>query len=95
MNNEELQIKVRNIFSLAENYLGERGILIFYNVEDEHEKRTIKNIATVLEQLIEADCVVFAEGYENFRSGRIEYFCASEYGKKILLEHGNKIQEVY
>lgn len=95
MNREEVQIKLRNIFYLAEKYLGEKGMLFFCDVEDEHKERPIKNVFTALEQLIEADRIVFAEGYENFRSYRLEYFCASEYGKKILLLHGNEIQEVY
>ena len=95
MSKEEVQTKLNNIFSLVEEYLGEQCKLFFCDVEDEHKERPIKSIFSALEQLIEADYVVFTEGYENFRSCRLKYFCASEYGKKILLEHGNKIQEVY
>ena len=95
MNREEIQIKSRNILLLVEKHLGEQVKLISCAVEDEHEERPIKSMWTALEQIIEADCVVFAEGYENFRSCRFEYFCASEYDKQILLEHGNEIQEVF
>ena len=83
MNREEVQIKLRNILLLVEKYLGEQTKLISYSVEDEYEERMIKSMWTAFEQIIEADCVVFAEGYENFRSGRFKYFCASEYGKQI------------
>ena len=48
-----------------------------------------------LGNMCKSDYVVFAEGYENVKRCRIEYKVASEDDKKILVEHGNEIQEVF
>lgn len=50
-------------------------------------------LATRLKSIGEADYAIFPDGWELVRECRAEYTIAGEYGKKILIEHGNKLQE--
>lgn len=52
-------------------------------------------LAARLKAMAKAECVIFPDGYEYEREGRLEYMAAKEYGKKILIEHGTKIQEEF
>ena len=53
----------------------------------------IEILAVRLDSMAEAEYVIVPESWELLRESRIEYETAKEYGKKILLEHGNKLQE--
>lgn len=46
-----------------------------------------------LKSMGEAEYVIFPEEWELERECRIEYTIAGEFDKKILLEHGDKLQE--
>ena len=50
-------------------------------------------LAARLKSIGEADYVIFPDGWELNKECRIEYTIAGEYGKKLLIEHGNKLQE--
>ena len=50
-------------------------------------------LAARLKSIGEADYLIFPSGWELNKECRIEYSIAGEYGKKTLLEYGNKLQE--
>lgn len=60
---------------------------------DDDEEYEFKDLAARLESMGEAEYVIFPEGWELERESRVEYEIAKEYGKKILIEHGDKLQE--
>ncbi|MBQ6971574.1 MAG: hypothetical protein IJP86_04380 [Synergistaceae bacterium] len=46
-----------------------------------------------IKSLGEAEYVIFPDEWEMSRESRIEYETAIEYGKRIMTEHGDKLQE--
>lgn len=52
-----------------------------------------ETLAARFKSIGEAEYVIFPDGWELLRECRIEYETAKEYSKKILIEHGNKLQE--
>ena len=48
-----------------------------------------------IKRMAGAEYVIFADGWENARGCKIEMSCALSYNKKILIEHGDVIQEVF
>lgn len=59
----------------------------------EKDSNELEKLSARLKSIGEAEYVIFPEEWELERECRIEYETAKEYGKKILLEHGNKLQE--
>lgn len=59
----------------------------------EAESNDFEILAARFKSMGEADYVIFPDGWELKRECRIEYQTAIDYGKKILIEHGNKLQE--
>lgn len=57
------------------------------------ECNELEELAARLKSLGEAEYAIFPDEWELERECRIEYTIAGEYGKKILIEHGNKLQE--
>ena len=58
-----------------------------------HELSPLECLGESIKRMATADYVLFADGYENARGCEIEFTCAQKYDKKILVEHGNKIEE--
>lgn len=54
-----------------------------------------ETLAARFKSIGEAEYVIFPDGWELVRECRIEYETTKEYGKKILIEHGNKLQEEF
>lgn len=44
----------------------------------------LKHLAKSLELLADADVAYFCKGWSNYRAGRMEYLCASNYNIKIM-----------
>ena len=65
----------------------------------EPDTRKIDNelevFAARLKAMSESEYVIFPDGFEYERECRLEHMAAKEYGKKILIEHGDNIQEEY
>ena len=90
---EEILSAQAKILKKVSYFLDDDTILVETFLDEKLDP--LKCLGENLQRMNTADYVVFAEGYENARGCRIEYTCACEYGKKILLEHGNEIQEVF
>ena len=53
----------------------------------------IEELCARLKSMDGAEYVIFPDDWELERECRIDYTIAGEYGKKILIEHGEKLQE--
>lgn len=92
---EEILTAQTNLLERVSDYFNECVILVETFLDEEQELTPLECLGESLKRMSRADYVVFAEGYENARGCRIEYNCARDYGKKILVEHGNEFQEVF
>ena len=87
---EEYAIQKRISF-MASKYLD--AVVELEEVYPEEGIEEYEELVSRLESMGEAEYVIFPEGWELERASRIEYAAAREYGKKILIEHGEKLQE--
>lgn len=92
---EEILTAQGKIIDKAFNYFNESVILIESFLSENAKLNPLECLGESIKRMSRADYVIFGEGYENARGCRIEYDCAREYGKKILIEHGNDFQEVF
>ena len=91
MDKDEKYTKQKTLAEMASDYLSATVELREpYPEEDSNE---LEILAVRLKSMSEAEYVIFPEGWELERESRIEYETAKEYGKKILLEHGEFLQE--
>ncbi len=92
---EEILTTQGKIADKTFNYFNESVVLIESFLNENPEITPLECLGESIKRMSRADYVIFGEGYENARGCRIEYDCAREYGKKILVEHGNYFQEVF
>ena len=59
----------------------------------EEGSNELEILAARIKSISEAEYVIFPDDWELSRESRIEHEIAKEYGKKILTEHGDKLQE--
>ena len=65
----------------------EKGIeLIQSYFKNSYNENHMYNLGAAIQLLGDADIVVFAKDWKNYRGCRIEYQCAKEYNKKIIIE---------
>lgn len=82
-----------NLAEAASDYLN--AVVEVCEPDTEGESSELEVIAARLKAMADAEYVVFPEGYELERECRLEHMAAREYGKKILIEIGENIQEEY
>lgn len=90
LTDEEILATRDRLHKQAENYLGEKLILIDSFMEDypgEINKHIpVWYLAKSIELLSTADVVYFGKGWEDARGCKLEYQTANAYGMAILLE---------
>ena len=91
---EEINREQERLLMLACEYLKEAVSQIDTYLGG-HQYTPLECLGENIKRMSEADCVIFSDCWENARGCRIEYACARDYGKKILLEHGGQLQEVH
>ena len=89
----EIRREQEELLMLAGEYLKEPVSLVETNIED--EVSPLECLGESIKRMSEADCVIFSDCWEDARGCRIEYACARDYGKKILVEHGGGLQDVH
>ena len=90
---EEITRERERLLELAGEYLCEPVKLIENYLSE--EVSALESLGENIKKMAVADYVLFADGYENARSCKIELACAGKYDKKILIENAGKIEEVY
>lgn len=80
--NEEIVAERNKIKDELSKYF---DVQILDTLFDFSEKTPIYYLGKSIEVMADADIVVFAKDWENARGCRIEYRCAMEYGKKIMI----------
>lgn len=90
LTDEEILATRERLHKQAENYLGEKLILIDSFMEDypgEINKHVpVWYLGKSIQFLSQADVVYFGKGWEDARGCKIEYQVADAYGMAVLLE---------
>lgn len=87
---DEIRKEQQRLVELAGEYLNSPVQLI-----DTYQEGTpLECLGESIKRMAKADYVLFKDNWEDARGCKIEMACALKYDKKILLEHGNLIQEV-
>ena len=92
MEDDEKKHAQKELAEMASDYFSAMVELVEPCFDDDEEYE-FEDLAARLESMVEAEYVIFPEGWELERESRVEYEIAKEYGKKTLIEHGEKLQE--
>ena len=91
---DEIRKEQRRLLDAAGEYLKEPVRLIeTYQTEGKYD--ALESLGECIKRMTGADYVLFGRGWDDARGCKIEMACALQYNKKILLEDGNIIQEVF
>ena len=91
---DEIHRKNEQLLELVGEYLHE-AVELVDKCMDTAKYSALECLGEDIKRMAGADYVLFADGWETERGGKIEMACALKYGKDILLEQNNKIEEVY
>ena len=83
---EEIEEKRKSLIEYAHSVTGKKIEPLDTYFKENIAKTPMDNIGHSIQLMGDADIVVFAKEWEEYRGCRIEYQCAKEYEKKILIE---------
>lgn len=83
---EKIKTERAEIIKRVTEKFGKVEIIDSFFENAPHDARPLWFLGKSLELLSTADCVYFAEGWENYRGCRIEHECTVEYGIDIVGE---------
>ena len=93
MDADEKYDEQKRLAEMASEYLSATVELREPCIDEENDE--LEALVLRLKSMDEAEYAIFPDEWELERECRIDYTVAGEYGKKILLEHGDKLQEEF
>lgn len=90
---DEIHRRQEKLLELAGEYLHE-PVMLIENFITDSKYDPLECLGEGIKRMASADYVLFADGFRKSRRCQIELACAVKYGKQILLEDNNKIEEV-
>ena len=93
LHEDEIRRKQEKLLELAGEYLHE-PVMLIENFITDSKYDPLECLGEGIKRMASADYVLFADGFMKASGCKIELACAVKYGKQILLEDKNKIEEV-
>lgn len=80
----EILSEQANILARVNEKLNEPVMLVGSYLRELYSQNPLECLGENIKHMANANCVVFAEGWENSRGCVIEHMCAEKYGLEIL-----------